>query len=168
MPPIFTRDWTLFCKQTWQIFTLETAMKIHLTGSPRHGRIVLVLVALLLLALPAAGTEAKAPAPPGVNPAYSQRAVWFIDAVLAGQYGPALQIASDRFRRDIGESGLRCFRDYTLKYGKSRFVPRSAATEEGLVIVAGVMDLPGGRKMAVHVVFKGDRVEHLHQRWAVQ
>ena len=143
-------------------------MKAHLTGSHGHGRIAVVLVALLLLVLPTAVTEAKAPTPPGVNPEYGQRAAWFIDAVLAGQYGPALQIASDRFRRDIGESGLRYFRDYTLKYGKSRFVPRSAAIEEGLVIVAGVMQFPGGRAMAVHVVFKGDRIEHLHQRWAIQ
>ena len=98
---------------------------------------------------------------------YAQRATWFIDRTLEGQYAAALQVGSDRFRRDIGEKGLRTFRDSMAKYGKGRFVPTTAGAEEGYFVVAGLLEFPGGRKMAVHVIFKGDKVEHLYQRWAV-
>ncbi|NPV03970.1 MAG: hypothetical protein HPY67_04480 [Syntrophaceae bacterium] len=123
------------------------------------------VVAVVMYAEP---TAAKAPAAPpqDVGQSYAQRAVWFIDRTLEGQFAAALQVGSDRFRRDIGEKGLRHFRDSMAKYGKGRFVPKAAGAEEGYFVVAGLLEFPGGRKMTVHVVFKGDKVEHLYQRWA--
>jgi len=129
---------------------------------------LLVMACLLVLVMSAEPTAAKAPtAPPqDINQSYAQRASWFIDRTLEGQYAAALQVGSDRFKRDIGEKGLRHFRDTMAKYGKGRFVPTTAGAEEGYFIVAGLLEFPGGRKMAVHVIFKGDKVEHLYQRWA--
>ena len=129
---------------------------------------ILALVCLLVLVMSAEHTAAKAPTPPpqDISQSYAQRASWFIDRTLEGQYAAALQVGSDRFKRDIGEKGLRYFRDSMAKYGKGRFVPMTAGAEEGFFIVAGLLEFPGGRKMEVHVVFKGDKVEHLYQRWA--
>ncbi|HET6489648.1 MAG TPA: hypothetical protein VFG28_07790 [Syntrophales bacterium] len=129
---------------------------------------ILALVCLLVLVMSAEPTAAKAPTPPpqDISQSYAQRASWFIDRTLEGQYAAALQVGSDRFKRDIGEKGLRYFRDSMAKYGKGRFVPMTAGAEEGFFIVAGLLEFPGGRKMEVHVVFKGDKVEHLYQRWA--
>ena len=129
---------------------------------------ILALVCLLVLVMSAEPTAAKAPtAPPqDISQSYAQRASWFIDRTLEGQYAAALQVGSDRFKRDIGEKGLRHFRDTMAKYGKGRFVPTTAGAEEGYFIVAGLLEFPGGRKMEVHVIFKGDKVEHLYQRWA--
>jgi len=128
---------------------------------------VLALAFLVALVMSAEPTAAKAPtAPPqNLNHSYAERAAWFIDRTLEGQYAAALQVGSDRFKRDIGEKGLRYFRDSMAKYGKGRFVPTAAGAEEGYFIVAGLLEFPGGRKMEVHVIFKGDRVEHLYQRW---
>jgi hypothetical protein len=138
----------------------ETAVRI--TGT------ILALAFLVALVMSAEPTAAKAPtAPPqNLNQSYAERATWFIDRTLDGQYAAALQVGSDRFKRDIGEKGLRYFRDSMAKYGKGRFVPTAAGAEEGYFIVAGLLEFPGGRKMEVHVIFKGDRVEHLYQRWA--
>jgi len=135
----------------------------------RLAGILLVLALPAILVLSAERTAAKAPtAPPlDVNQSYAQRATWFIDRTLEGQYAAALQVGSDRFKKDIGEKGLRHFRDSMAKYGKGRFVPTTAGAEEGYFVVAGLLEFPGGRKMAVHVIFKGDKVEHLYQRWAV-
>jgi hypothetical protein len=129
---------------------------------------LLVLVFLAVLVMSAEPTAAKAPtAPPqDLGQSYAQRATWFIDRTLDGQYAAALQVGSDRFKRDIGEKGLRHFRDSMAKYGKGRFVPVTAGAEDGYFIVAGLLEFSGGRKMAVHVIFRGDRVEHLYQRWA--
>lgn len=138
----------------------ETAVRI--TGT------ILALAFLVALVMSAEPTAAKAPtAPPqNLNQSYAERATWFIDRALDGQYAAALQVGSDRFKRDIGEKGLRYFRDSMARYGKGRFVPTAAGAEEGYFIVAGLLEFPGGRKMEVHVIFKGDRVEHLYQRWA--
>jgi len=135
---------------------------IRITGT------VLALTFLAVLVMSAEPTAAKAPtAPPqDLGQSYAQRAVWFIDRTLEGQFAAALQVGSDRFKRDIGEKGLRHFRDYMAKYGKGRFVPTAAGAEEGYFIVAGLLEFPGGRKMTVHVIFRGDKVEHLYQRWA--
>ena len=129
---------------------------------------LLALVFLIAVVMSAEPTAAKAPTPPrqDVNQSDAERASWFIDRTLEGQYAAALQVGSDRFKRDIGEKGLRYFRDSMAKYGKCRFVPVTAGAEEGYFIVAGLLEFPGGRKMEVHVIFKGDRVEHLYQRWA--
>jgi len=138
----------------------ETAVRI--TG------IILAMAFLAALVMSAEPTAAKAPtAPPqDLSQSYAQRATWFIDRTLEGQFAAALQVGSDRFKRDIGEKGLRHFRDSMAKYGKGRFVPKTAGAEEGYFVVAGLLEFPGGRKMAVHVIFRGDRVEHLYQRWA--
>jgi hypothetical protein len=161
------RWWFVFC-----IFTpekphheRESVMKEVAT---RIAGTILALAFLVVLVMSAEPTAAKAPtAPPqDINQSYAQRATWFIDHTLEGQYAAALQVGSDRFKRDIGEKGLRHFRDSMVKYGKGRFVPTAAGAEEGFFIVAGLLEFPGGRKMEVHVVFKGDKVEHLYQRWA--
>ena len=138
------------------------ATAVRITGT------ILALAFLVALAMSAEPTAAKAPtAPPqNLNQSYAERAAWFIDRTLEGQYAAALQVGSDRFKRDIGEQGLRYFRDSMAKYGKGRFVPTTAGAEEGYFIVAGLLEFPGGRKMQVHVIFKGDKVEHLYQRWA--
>jgi len=130
--------------------------------------IILAMAFLAALVMSAEPTAAKAPtAPPqDLSQSYAQRATWFIDRTLEGQFAAALQVGSDRFKRDIGEKGLRHFRDSMAKYGKGRFVPKTAGAEEGYFVVAGLLEFPGGRKMAVHVIFRGDRVEHLYQRWA--
>ncbi len=142
--------------------------KRMMTTLTRLAGIALALTFLTVLVLSAERTAAKAPAPTAleINQSYAQRATWFIDRTLEGQYAAALQVGSDRFRRDIGETGLRYFRDSMAKYGKGRFVPTTAGAEEGYFIVAGVLEFPGGRRMDVHVIFKGDKVEHLYQRWA--
>ena len=134
----------------------------------RLAGVLLILAVPAILVLSAERTAARAPtAPPqDLSQSYAQRATWFIDRTLEGQYAAALQIGSERFKRDIGEKGLRHFRDTLSKYGKGRFRPESAGAEEGYFIVAGRLEFPGGRKMEVHVIFKGDRVEHLYQRWA--
>lgn len=126
---------------------------------------LLIIVAAVMSAGPAAAKAPIAP-PQDINRSYAQRAVWFIDRTLEGQFAAALQAGSDRFKRDIGEKGLRHFRDAMAKYGKGRFVPKTAGAEEGYFIVAGLLEFPSGRKMAVHVIFRGDKVEHLYQRWA--
>ena len=130
--------------------------------------IILAMAFLAALVMSAEPTAAKAPtAPPqDLSQSYAQRATWFIDRTLEGQFAAALQVGSDRFKRDIGEKGLRHFRDSMAKYGKGRFVPKTAGAEEGYFVVAGLLEFPGGRKMALHVIFRGDRVEHLYQRWA--
>lgn len=129
---------------------------------------LLALSFVVAVVMNAEPTAAKAPtAPPqDAGQSYARRALWFIDRTLEGQFAAALRVGSDRFRRDIGEKGLRHFRDSMAKYGKGRFVPKAAGAEEGYFVVAGLLEFPGGRKMTVHVVFKGDKVEHLYQRWA--
>ena len=91
----------------------------------RLAGILLILAVPAILVLSAERTAARAPtAPPqDLSQSYAQRATWFIDRTLEGQYAAALQIGSERFKRDIGEKGLRHFRDTMSKYGKGTFRP---------------------------------------------
>ncbi len=105
---------------------------------------ILALAFLVVLVMSAEPTAAKAPtAPPqDVNQSYAQRATWFIDRTLEGQYAAALQVGSDRFKRDIGEKGLRYFRDTMAKYGKGRFVPTDSGSRGGVFHRGGPAGIP--------------------------